>query len=387
MGKQISTADLIDKSFVQFYCNDCKQTSTRTVKAVRLNPNGCGVCSGKIVIPGFNDALTRLPTIKEIWDYDRNEKSPQDYTHQSGRKVWVNCPKCEQSTQRRVCDVVRIPNSCSVCSGKSVISGFNDLETLFPDLAKQWSSNNKKLAAETYPWGRLRGKWFCEVCGGEWETTVGGRVKYRSGCPYCSNQKVLKGFNDLSTTHPFLLTFWDYMKNKITPDQITGGSNQKVWWKCGKGHSWKASPSSRYDSKTRKAHDCNRCSRAKRSSRGEKELYEFCKSLVPTTQSTKTVIPGIEFDVWIPSLQIAVEYNGEYWHSSQVMKEKYGLNSYQFHLERKSRAESKGIGLYYVWENDWVNNRFEVEAALQSLLETGELFPILTKLEGILNSS
>lgn len=34
------------------------------------------------------------------------------------------------------------------------------------------------------------------------------------GCPYCSNNKVLEGFNDLKTTNPEILNLWDNKKNK-----------------------------------------------------------------------------------------------------------------------------------------------------------------------------
>ena len=52
------------------------------------------------------------------------------------------------------------------------------------------------------------------------------------GCPYCSGHRVLKGYNDLSSTCPELLKDWDYEKNKIKPDEVTKGSNETVLWKC-----------------------------------------------------------------------------------------------------------------------------------------------------------
>ena len=48
-----------------------------------------------------------------------------------------------------------------------------------------------------------------------------------SGCPYCSNKRILKGYNDLATTNPELLEIWDYDKNKIKPSEISKGSGKK----------------------------------------------------------------------------------------------------------------------------------------------------------------
>ena len=45
----------------------------------------------------------------------------------------------------------------------------------------------------------------------------------------------------LSITNPELLSEWDYDKNSpLTPDNVTSGSNKKVWWKCSHGHEWLA---------------------------------------------------------------------------------------------------------------------------------------------------
>ena len=52
---------------------------------------------------------------------------------------------------------------------------------------------------------------------------------------------MLVGVNDLATTCPEIALEWDYDKNiGCTPEGVTKGSNRIVWWKCGKGHSWKA---------------------------------------------------------------------------------------------------------------------------------------------------
>ncbi len=67
------------------------------------------------------------------------------------------------------------------------------------------------------------------------------RALLNSGCPYCSNQKVLKGFNDLATTHPILA------KQIVgtNPKTLVAGTNKKVKWKCSEGHYWLATVHSR----------------------------------------------------------------------------------------------------------------------------------------------
>ena len=76
--------------------------------------------------------------------------------------------------------------------------------------------------------------------GHSWLAKVSERRK-GTKCPYCSNKKILQGYNDLATTHPHLLNEWDFEKNKdLTPYTLSSGSSKKVWWMCEKGHSWEA---------------------------------------------------------------------------------------------------------------------------------------------------
>ena len=57
-----------------------------------------------------------------------------------------------------------------------------------------------------------RAWWKCNVCKGEYQQTVKKKILMKESCPYCQNNKVLKGFNDLETTHKHLMNEWDYLK-------------------------------------------------------------------------------------------------------------------------------------------------------------------------------
>lgn len=59
------------------------------------------------------------------------------------------------------------------------------------------------------------------------------------GCPYCGDRKVLKGYNDLRTTHPEIAREWDKGRNgDLRPTDVLASSNKRVWWKCKEGHEW-----------------------------------------------------------------------------------------------------------------------------------------------------
>jgi hypothetical protein len=84
--------------------------------------------------------------------------------------------------------------------------------------------------------------------------TIDSRVGKKQNCPYCSNQKVLKGFNDFATIHPELVSQaigWD-------TTSVTSGSNVKQLWRCEKEHEWLASPKSRTSSSKSGCPSCSK---------------------------------------------------------------------------------------------------------------------------------
>ena len=68
-----------------------------------------------------------------------------------------------------------------------------------------------------------------------WKSLVVSRTRKRSAnCPYCTNRKLLKGFNDLATTHPDIAAEaygWD-------PSTVTRGMDKPRKWMCSLGHKW-----------------------------------------------------------------------------------------------------------------------------------------------------
>lgn len=115
-----------------------------------------------------------------------------------------------------------------------------------PDLAKEWDyEKNAPLKPDDVSAGSQKKVWWNGKCGHSWNSLVCNRVRW-PGCPYCSNKKVLAGFNDLATTNPELLKEWDYQSNvEISPQDIMRGSTKKVGWICRKGHRWMATVNSR----------------------------------------------------------------------------------------------------------------------------------------------
>ena len=126
---------------------------------------------------------------------------------------------------------------CPICSNARIIPGINDLATLEPELAEEWSEKNAPLLPTMVGPGSHKKVIWKGKCGHEWSAVVKNRVA-GSGCPYCSHNIVLAGFNDLETLFPEVAKEWSDKNLPLLPSQVTAFANKKVWWKCSKGHEW-----------------------------------------------------------------------------------------------------------------------------------------------------
>ena len=198
----------------------------------RVNGSGCGICTNRILSVGVNDLKSQFPEFAEqAYGWNPEEKM----SGSSERMMW----KCAKSHIWESTIVNRTFNKtgCPICINQKLLTGFNDLATLHPELAAQaygWdpsktlSGSPKKVA------------WICSE-GHIWESQTSSRISQKSGCLVCIGRQVLAGFNDIQTTFPDLAlqaVGWD-------PTKYTHGSRAKVKWKCEKGHVWTAVISSR----------------------------------------------------------------------------------------------------------------------------------------------
>ena len=217
------------------------------------NGYDCPICSGKRVLAGYNDLLTLNPQLADEWDYDKNTLLPSQVTVSSSKHVFWKCSK-GHSWKAKIAARNLAGYGCPVCDSKIVQPGFNDLQTLNSTLADEWDyEKNELLPSQVTPSSTRKIWWRCQK-NHSWKAAVSGR-NAGNNCPVCSGRKVLVGYNDLKTVNPVLADEWDYDKNDLLPTQVTAHSNQKVWWKCQKGHSWQVNPDNRS-----RGYDCPVCS-------------------------------------------------------------------------------------------------------------------------------
>lgn len=81
-------------------------------------------------------------------------------------------------------------------------------------------------------------------------------------------------------------------------------------------------------------------------SKRELEVLEFIKEHNIDYSSNDRSVISKELDIFLPDFNIAIEFNGLYWHSD-IYKNK------NYHLDKTIECEEKGIQLIHIWEDDW----------------------------------
>lgn len=288
----------------------------------RNKGSGCPHCAGKArtAWKGHDDLATVNPRLAQDWNYGKNRNlRPDEVISGTPRKVWWKCSVCEYEWEASISSRHR-GNGCPHCAGQAVWSGHNDLATLNSELAEEWNyeKNGDLKPTMIVPGSNKRVWWKCRVCQYEWKTSVQNR-NGGTGCPLCSGNVVKEGHNDIATTHPSLLDEWNYEKNGTeTPQTVSSGSNKKVWWKCSIcGNEWKTAVHNRAISGT----GCPRCALAFSTSEPEQIIYFYVKQHFD--DAINSYHPDWllsekghkqELDIYIPSLRLAIEYDGERWH-------------------------------------------------------------------------
>lgn len=305
---------------------------------------------------------------------------------------------------------------CPYCSGTKILEGFNDLKSQIPEIASQWHpTKNSPLTPKQISVRSAKKVWWLGECGHEWEAAIHSRTHKQTGCPYCSGNKVLPGFNDLATTHPTLTAQWHPTKNfPLTPEDVSFGSQRKVWWSGECGHEWETNIVSRqrfgcpvcagktilkgYNQLTdlnpdflqqwhptkndfqpemltrnsnrpvwwvckcghewettvterQRGKGCKQCANKKFVSAPEEEIYQYVNTLVSAIQTDRLILKGSELDIYVPSKKIGIEFNGLYWHS-----ENSSINARTRHRAKWSAAKEAGVQLIQIWEDDWKRN-------------------------------
>lgn len=174
--------------------------------------------------------------------------------------------------------------ACVYCAGKRALKGYRSLADSPKVLQTRWhplrngdlTPGNVAAASNRNVW------WICSV-GHEFDQPV-STVFRMDNCPVCLNYRIYPGVNDLLTVSPPVAAEWHPTRNgNLTPQDVGAGSATIVWWRCDRGHEWRAEVS------RRKTRGCPGCW-AEHSERNTLEVVrpDLAKEWHPTLNGERT---------------------------------------------------------------------------------------------------
>ncbi|MFF2389370.1 zinc-ribbon domain-containing protein [Agromyces sp. NPDC058104] len=254
-NEQVTPDDVVAGSERQAWwvCPAGHEYQTKVVS--RTSGHNCHYCTRQKADPQHTSLAATHPRIAAMWHPTRNgELTPEQVMPGSPKKVWWRCANGHEYDGAIVSRVKGV--GCRYCSNRAR-SATNIMSVARPDLAAEWhpTRNGDLTPGHVVPGTSKRIWWRC-AAGHDWQVSGDNRVRQNTGCPVCSNKKVLAGANDMATTHPALAAEWHPTRNgALSPQQVVAGTARKIWWRCANGHEWRSSG----DNRVTHGRGCSKC--------------------------------------------------------------------------------------------------------------------------------
>ena len=175
------------------------------------------------------------------------------------------------------------------------------------------------------------------------------------GCPKCKSYKkikTLKVFQEQAVKiHNNKYEYLDYIRDDL-----------KIKIRCPNHGVFKQMASNHLQ-----GHGCSKCGTTI-ISKPEIEVADFVKSLnLEILTSKRDIINPLELDIYIPKLNMAIEFNGNYWHynhSNPNCKPK------GYHAQKSNLCREKGIKLLHIREDLWKKDTEKMKKVIKRFLKT-----------------
>lgn len=241
--------------------------------------------------------------------------------------------------------------------------------------SKQWLDevikihNNKYSYPEPYIHSEQKIKIQCKEHG-EFFQRPSHHLK-GNGCPKCFNEKQSK--TKLKSAKQWLDEVILVHNNKYHYPEEYQHSEEKIKINCPEHGEFYQMPY-----KHLQGCGCPKCSNI--ISKAEIEIIDYLKEIgINNIQTSKrNILNGKELDIYLPEHNLAIEFNGLYWHSDEYKQDNY-------HNLKTEQCLTKDIQLIHIFEDEWLFKKDIVKSRLKNLLKKNEfkIFARKTKIKEI----
>jgi hypothetical protein len=178
------------------------------------------------------------PELVAQWHPTRNvDLFPDEVSFSSHRRIWWKCDRGPDHEWQARPNARTAGRGCPFCAGQRA-SITNCIATLRPDLAALWhpTRNGERSARDVTAQSHRVFYWQC---------TTNARHTWRSapsattGCPLCAGKKISPE-RSLAKRAPDVAREWHPTRNDTDPAAVFAGSKVIAWWRCRRGHEWRA---------------------------------------------------------------------------------------------------------------------------------------------------
>lgn len=193
-----------------------------------------------------------------------------------------------------------------------------------------------------------------------------------SGCPLCAREEQKDKIK--FTTETFIEKATEVHNGKYTYEDLEyNGARNKVKITC---------PTHGIFEQEAESHlrgcGCPKC--ITNVSNGENEIAKFLiDNGIEIIQNDRNTISPQELDIFIPSKNIAIEYDGLYWHSEACNTDNL------YHLKKTEECKKKNIQLIHIFEDEWVNKQDIAKNKLLHILKQNNNLPKIMGRKCIIN--
>lgn len=105
--------------------------------------------------------------------------------------------------------------------------------------------------------------------------------------------------------------------------------------------------------------------------RGEREILEWVQNFYPDACKYKDGTH--EIDIFIPNINLGIEYNGLYYHQESELIRRRAVDGKKYHLNKTTYFKKKGIRLIHIFEHEWRDRQEQVKSFLLSAIGRNQI--------------
>ena len=295
---------------------------------------GCKKCSvSKIKILPLEEKIKHF-NITHNYKYDYSLVSNQNFSMRS--KISIICPIHGKFEQRASSH--KEGQGCPKCSILKNNITVNEFKSRIEELNSSISFNERDFVNMTTDLS-----FYCSIHG-EFSGKPCSLLNNSKFCPNCGYELTSEKLRVDSSN--YLARAIKIHDNKYSYDNFTAiKSKEKSYITCPVHGDFLSSWNYHVHSKN----GCPKCGGQK--SEEEEKILSFVSSIYSGEIKSRfrpVFLEGKELDIYLPDLNVAIEYNGSYWHSEKYRDRKY-------HFEKWLLCKKNNITLLNIWDHYWKN--------------------------------